>query len=169
MRHGNANKHIEEVEGLPDYVSQEEYKFIEAFRKLVEEHQVPTVGGIMFESIGSPYGYCYNGRSMMVAWDSIMLDGRLDEKAQREYEKTGTECYKLAVYSANERGLAVTGAYFEQNEIGFLYSPLDSDLDEKKGRKIGVPKKYHPISHEEFNEEIQKYAARLEKNLGLGG
>ncbi len=153
-----------DVEGLPDYVSQEEYKFIEAFRQLVEDHKVPTVGGVMFESIGSPYGYCYNDRSIMVAWDTIILDDKFDEKAQREYEKTGMECYKLAVYSAHERGLAVTGAYFEQNEIGFLYSPLDPLLDKK--RELGKPKKYHPISHEEFNKEIQNYAARLEKSLG---
>lgn len=156
------DKNTGDVEGLPDYVSQEEYKFSTAFRKLVEEHQVPNVGGVMFESIGSPYGYCYQNFSMSVAWDTIRLDDTFDEQAQRAYEKTGTECYKLALLSANQRGFAVTGAYFEQNEIGFLYSPLDSDLDENMGRKIGVPRKYHPISHEEFNKQVQEYASGLE-------
>lgn len=160
------DEYNEVVEGLPEYISQEEYKFSTAFRKLVEEHQVPTVGGIMFESIGSPYGYCYQNFSMTVAWDAIPLDDRFDEQAQRAYEKTGTECYKLATLSADERGLAVTGAYFDQNEIGFIYSPLDSDLDEKMGLIIGKPRKYHPISHEEFNKEIQNYASRLESCLG---
>jgi hypothetical protein len=161
------DKNTEDLKGLPDYVSQEESKFGYAFRKMVEEHQVPNVGGVVFKSIGSPYGHCYQNFSMAMAWDAIVLGDGFDEKARRAHEKTGTACYKLAVCSANERGLAVTGAYFDQNEIGFLYSTLDSDLDEEMGRVIGKPRKYHPISHEEFDKELQNYASRLEKSLGI--
>lgn len=156
------DKLTEDLKGLPDYVSQEESKFGYAFRKIVEEHQVPNVGGVAFKSIGSTYGYCYENFSMAMAWDAIVPGDWFNEKARREHEKTGTACYKLAVCSANERGLAVTGAYFEQNEIGFLYSPLDPVLDREMGRIIGKPIKYHPISQEEFDKQVQEYASRLE-------
>lgn len=150
-------------DGLPVYVTSEEAKFKEAFHDVVSQRHITEVGGVAFYCLCSPKGHCYENHAMSVMWDTIPLDGTLDELARRKYERTGTAYYSFSLASADDSGLAVTGAFLPQNDIGYLYSPLDSDLDLEVERALGKPRKYHPINLEEFNNEVQRYASRLAK------
>lgn len=149
------------LDGLPDFVTSEEAKFKGAFDDVVSERQITEVGGVAFHCLCTPNGHCYENHAMSVMWDTIPLDGTLDELARREYERTGTTYYSFSLASAYDTGLAVTGTFLPQNDIGYLYSPLDSDLDLEGERALGKPKKYHPINLEEFNNEVQRYASKL--------
>jgi len=154
------------IDGLPNHMTQGEYKFREAFKNAVFEQDIPQAGGLIFDCIGSPGGYRYNNHAMVHAGDAMVLDITFDYTAQWAYEKPGTECYTFSLVSPNERSLAVTGAFVEQNNMGFIYSPLDPDLDLDGDEVLGQPETIYPVTLKGFVNEMAKYASRLELYLG---
>ncbi|MFI5323486.1 MAG: hypothetical protein ACHQ6U_08140 [Thermodesulfobacteriota bacterium] len=154
------------IEGLPNHIIQEEYKFREAFKKAVFEHEIPQAGGLVFDCIGSPRGYRYNNLASVHAGYGMSLDITFDYTAQWLYDKPGTECYTFSLVSPNKRSLAVTGAFFEQSNEGFIYSPLDPDLDLDGDEELGKPERIYPVTLKGFVNEVAKYTSRLESYLG---
>ena len=128
-----------------------------AFIDLVCEHATPEVGGFCFNCLGSPLGYRYQNHAGDFSWYPIQLGVPYDEEARRAYERTGTASYSYSLTSATERGLAVTGAFLPQADLGYLYSPLDLD----------DPTKLYPVTLQELSLAVNRHAARLaEKQKG---
>ncbi len=151
---------------LPNNMTLEEYKLRDAFKNAVYEKELPHAGGLIFDCIGTPGGYRYNSHAMVHAGDRMALDITQDYTAQWAYENSGMESYSLSLVSPNERSLAVTGAFFERNNMGFIYSPLDPDLDLKGEKVLGKPEAIYPVTLKGFVNEVARYASRLETYLG---
>ncbi len=151
---------------LPNSMTQEEHRFREAFKNAVYERELPHTGGLIFDCVGTPRGYHYNSHAMVQAGGRMALDITQDYTAQWAYENPGMESYSLSLVSPNERSLAVTGAFFERNNLGFIYLPLDPCLDLKGSKALGKPKTVHPVTLKGFVDEVARYASRLETYLG---
>jgi hypothetical protein len=154
------------IADLPNSMTQEEYRFREAFKNAVYEKDLPHAGGLIFDCIGTPRGYRYNSHAMVHAGGRMALDITQDYTAQWAYENSGMESYTLSLVSPDERSLAVTGAFFERNNLGFIYSPLDPGLDLKGSKALGKPKTVHSVTLSGFVNEVARYASRLETYLG---
>ena len=151
---------------LPNNMTLEEYKLRDAFKNAVYEKELPHAGGLIFDCIGTPGGYRYNNHAMVHAGDRMSLDIAFDNTAKPANDKPGSESYSLSLVSPNERSLAVTGAFFERNNMGFIYSPLDPDLDLKGEKVLGKPEAIYPVTLKGFVDEVARYASRLETYLG---
>lgn len=151
---------------LPNNMTLEEYKLRDAFKNAVYEKELPHAGGLIFDCIGTPGGYRYNNHAMVHAGERMSLDIAFDNTAKPAYDKPGSESYSLSLVSPNERSLAVTGAFFERNNMGFIYSPLDPDLDLKGEKVLGKPEAIYPVTLKGFVNEVARYASRLETYLG---
>ncbi|MEW6143604.1 MAG: hypothetical protein AB1598_01155 [Thermodesulfobacteriota bacterium] len=154
------------ISELPNSMTQEEYRFREAFRNAVYEKDLPHAGGLIFDCIGTPKGYSYNNYAVVHTGDRMALDITEDYTARWAYDNHGMESYSLSLVSPKERSLAVTGAFFERSNTGFIYSPLDPCLDLKGSKALGKPKTVHPVSLSGFVNEVARYASRLETYLG---
>jgi hypothetical protein len=154
------------IPDLPNGMTQEEYRFREAFKNAVYEKDLPNAGGLIFDCIGTPGGYHYNSHAVVQAGGRMVLDITQDYTAQWAYENPGMESYSLSLVSPNERSLAVTGAFFERSSLGFIYSPLDPRLDLKGSKALGKPKTVHSVTLSGFVNEVARYASRLETYLG---
>jgi hypothetical protein len=155
------------IEGLPRKMTQGEYKFREAFKSVVFQQRMPQAGGLIFDCIGTPRGYRYNNLASVKAGDRMSLDIAFDyTTAQWAFENPGTEYYTFSLVSPHERSLAVTGAFFERNNEGFIYSPLDPDMDLNGDEVLGRPERIYPVTLKGFINEVAKYASRLETYLG---
>lgn len=151
------------VHELPPNMTEPEYRFREAFKKVVSERKVPQAGGLVFDCVGSPEGYFYNNHAAVHAGKNMPLDISFDYTPQSAHEKPGME---FSLVSPSERSLAVTGAFFEQSNTGFIYSPLDPGLDFKGPTMLGRPERVYPVTLQGFVNEVERYATRLEVYLG---
>jgi|GEM_PF-6275502 len=151
---------------LPNNVTLGEYKLRDAFKNAVYEMDPPHAGGLIFDCIGTPGGYRYNNHAMVHAGDRMSLDIAFDNTAKLANDKPGSESYSLSLVSPNERSLAVTGAFFERNNLGFIYSPLDPDLDLRGEDVLGKPEAIYAVTLKGFVNEVERYASRLEIYLG---
>ena len=154
------------IDELPNNMTREEYKLRDAFKNAVYEKESPCAGGLIFDCIGTPGGYRYNNHATVHAGDRMSLDITFDNTAQLANEKQGPESYSLSLVSPNERSLAVTGAFFERNNMGFIYSPLDPDFDLRGEDVLGKPEAIYPVTLKGFVNEVERYASRLETYLG---
>lgn len=136
-----------------EFFSPAEVAFTAAFMSLVLEQRIPGVGGICFNCLGSEHGFCYQNVAEMYAWDPILIGAGFDPEARRAFERTGTTHYTYSTLSSQDRGVAVTGVFFQQADLGYVYSPLDPDLNE--------PTKFHPITLEELAEKVHDYGKKL--------
>ncbi len=151
---------------LPNNMTLEECKLRDAFKNAVYERDLPYAGGLVFDCVGTPRGYRYNNHATVYAGDRMSLDIAFDNTAQLAHENQSPEGYSLSLVSPNERSLAVTGAFFEQSNMGFIYSPLDPDLDLNVEELLGKPEAIYPVTLKGFVNEVEKYASRLETYLG---
>ncbi len=151
---------------LPNNMTLEEYKLRDAFKNAVYERESPYAGGLVFDCIGTPGGYRYNNHAMVHAGEKMSLDIAFDNTAKPAYDKPGPGSYSLSLVSPNERSLAVTGAFFERNNMGFIYSPLDPDLDLRGEDVLGKPEAIYLVTLKGFVNEVARYASRLETYLG---
>ena len=150
---------------LPVHMTREEYRFREAFKKAVSGKE-PQAGGLVFDCVGTPKGYSYNNYAVVHTGDRMALDITEDYTARWAYDNHGMESYSLSLVSPKERSLAVTGAFFERSNTGFIYSPLDPRLDSRKEEMLGKPETIHPVTLKGFVDEVARYASRLETYLG---
>jgi len=119
--------------GLPVHMTREEYRFREAFKKAVSGKE-PQAGGLVFDCVGTPKGYHYNNYAVVHTGDRMAVDITFEYSDQWAHENPGRGSYSLSLVSPKERSLAVTGAFFERSNTGFIYSPLDPRLD-SRGRQ----------------------------------
>lgn len=151
---------------LPVHMTRDEWRFREAFKKAVSGSDLPHAGGLVFDCIGTPKGYSYNNHAVVHTGDRMALEITQDYTAMWAYDNPGMESYSLSLVSPKERNLAVTGAFFERSNTGFIYSPLDPGLDSGGRDMLGRPETIHPVTLKGFVDEVARYASRLETYLG---
>lgn len=150
---------------LPVHMTLDEWKFREAFKKAVSGNE-QHAGGLVFDCVGTPKGYSYNNYAVVHTGDRMALEITQDYTARWAYDNPAMESYSLSLVSPKERSLAVTGAFFERNNTGFIYSPLDPGLDSGGKEMLGRPEIIHPVTLKGFVDEVARYASRLETFLG---
>lgn len=151
---------------LPVHMTREEYRFREAFKNAVSVKDLPQAGGIVFDCIGTPRGYHYNNHAVVHTGDRMAVDITFEYSDQWAHENPGRGSYSLSLVSPKERSLAVTGAFFERSNTGFIYSPLDPYLDSRDKEMLGRPEMIHQVTLKGFVDEVARYASRLETYLG---
>ncbi len=151
---------------LPSGMTQEEWKLREAFKNAVFGKDLTQTGGLVFDCVGTPGGYRYNNHGMASAGEGVSLDIKYDNGARFAHEKPAGEGRSLSIVSPNERSLPVTGAFFERDSLGFIYSPLDPGFDFAEDEVIAKPEAIYPVTLKGFVNEVEKYASRLETYLG---
>lgn len=139
---------------LPDFIHEEEGPLVFAFSTLIRETRSPVVGGLAINCLGSSYGHCYMDTAGVISWDTGTLPMTPeDEEIHRQLARTGTVSFRWNVIAPEARGVAIIGAFFEDGDLGFIYSPLERD----------EAKKYHPITREDLTAKVKE---RAEANLG---
>ena len=115
-----------------EFWSGEEVRFARAFSELVLQRRCPSLGGVVFNCLGSPNGFCYqNHAGTYIGEDPFAL---LSDKRRKPHFEPGLHArprsleeysYSLAAHSG--RGVPVVGVYFPRGRLGFVYSPLECD------------------------------------------
>jgi hypothetical protein len=150
----------------PAHMTWDEYRFRQAFKNALSGNDLPRACGLVFDCIGTPRGYRYNNHAVVRTGDRMAVDITFESADQWTHESPGVESYSLSLVSPNGRGLAVTGAYFERSNTGFIYSPLDPYLDSGGEEMLGRPETIHPVTLKGFVDEVARCASRLETYLG---
>lgn len=145
---------------LPRGMTAGERRFREAFRKVVSGRSEPRAGGLVFDCIGSESGYHYNTQAGVHTGGGMSIGISFDYSPGTGYQKPGSE---MSLVSPNGRSLPLAGAYFEESHLGYIYSPLDPQLD---GNRPGSPETVYPVTLQGFVSEVERCAARLEQYLG---
>jgi len=151
---------------LPIHMTRDEYRFRDAFKKAFSVNEPPHTGGLVFDCVGTPKGYRYNNHAVVHTGDRMAVDIAFEYADQWSHESPGAESYSLSLVSPNGRSLAVTGAFFERSNTGFIYSPLDPYLDSRDKEMLGRPETIHPVTLKGFVDEVARSATRLETYLG---
>lgn len=139
-------------EKLHAVVTEEERRFTAAFVALVGETQSSIVGGFAICCLGSPYGHCYQGHTVVESREPITIPATEAELlARRERERTGMKSSSYTAVAPSVRGVAVMGAFMDYGDVGFIYSPLEMDEVEK----------YHPVTLEGLAAEVETHAKRV--------
>jgi hypothetical protein len=114
-----------------EYGSEDESRFGWAFCELVDRTLSPIVGGLAVWCLGSPYGHSSINRA--------------------EVRDRGTETSRYSTYPTKIRGTPVIGAFLDIGNLGFIYSPLESD----------TPTKCYPTNNEAMAAEVERRATIL--------
>jgi hypothetical protein len=112
--------------GTDEYSSPEERRFDRAATRLrfaPAEHASAGVGGFLIPMLCSPYGHCYTSEAGVHAWDEVHIPGGLTPQ-QIADRASGQTQFSYHMIAPRRRGVAVVGAFLEQAQVGYIYSPM---------------------------------------------
>lgn len=140
------------VNGLPDYLLQEELFMTHKFHSYVTSGGDQCVGGVSINCLCSEFGHCYQDHAGAQAWDIVILPNNLENEAERfALRQTGMKDYVYNVCAPAERGVGIVGFFLEQAGVGWIHDPLTRD----------DPEKIHVRSALAFSEYLKTYVATV--------
>lgn len=147
---GKLTAAMEQTRENPNSYVDEEATFLTAFSNILLQNVRPTTvtGGMPINLFASPCGHTYQAMAFSCMNRPIRLG---KPEAEQEAHLGGGDVYRGRVVNTDFRGAGVVGIFFDEGNVGYVYSPLEWD----------DPLHLNSTSEEHVRAEVEKCCERL--------